>query len=472
MKKKILFLVSLFIMITVFAVKANNYNGWDSSFNKSDRPSSDLDITILEDTYKRDMLSLLQKDREIETELTIIELKLVQMEMPVFTMYEKTFNSLAQYMDLVRKVYEPAVISGNFYDWRDVSKYRRAAGLHYGYDIAMPAGTAVVSGWTGDVVDIVQWYGQEYGVTVKSAGNIYVTYGHITPLVSVGQKISTGTLLGLVVADHVDIKMRDENHNYIDFASTKSSELVIKKLDNSSVINPLKSDKYKLKARGSINREMAYIEYLKKSNIFYNLKLKKITEPLFSSAEDYYRKEELFLKGCIARNDVTKAGERFFKTSYNRYSSLKERIAFKLKNVPGNVNMIAKENGSARNNILKARSYAIGLKEKKILTKMMRDNEYIKLFILNLNSGTKSGIIKTSAGFPPFSLGSKESNLSMAEKRLKDAEQSLQDSRQNYEKSQNLYSLGYISRKDLDQSGDNYQRALANYREINQLLMR
>ncbi len=469
--KKYIFLVSLFI-INISVCFANNYNGWDRSFNKSQSPLSDLEITMLQDTYKRDILSLLQKDREIETELTVIELKLVQMEMPVFTFYEKTFNSLAQYMDLVRKFYSPAVVSSTFYDWRDVSKYRRVAGLHNGYDIAMPAGTAVVAGWSGEVTDIVQWYGQEYGVTVKSSGNIYVTYGHITPLVSVGQKVVPGTLLGLVVVDHVDVKMRDGNYSYIDFASTQTSELVVKKMDNSSVINPLKSDKYKLKARASINKELAYIEYLKKSNIFYTLKLKNVTEPIFSYAADYYRKEELFSKGCIARNDVNKAEEMFFKASYNRYNCLKERIAFKLKNVPASVNMIAKENSSARNNILKARSYATGLKEKKVLTKMMRDNEYIKVFILSFKSGKKADLIKTSVAFPPFSLGSKESNLSIAEKRLKDAETSLQDSRQNYEKAQSLYASGYISRKDLELSGDNYQRALANYREIHNLLMR
>ncbi|MEQ8226331.1 MAG: hypothetical protein ABRQ37_28705, partial [Candidatus Eremiobacterota bacterium] len=272
--------------------------------------------------------------------------------------------------------------------------------------------------------------------------------------------------------DHVDVKMRDGNYNFIDFASTQTSELIVKKVDNSSVINPLKSDKYKLKARASINKELAYIEYLKKSNIFYDLKLKNVTEPVFSAAAELYRKEELFSKGCIARNDVKKAEEMFVKTSYNRYSCLKERIAFKLKNVPANVKMIGRENNSARNNIVKARSYARGLKEKKILTKMMRDNEYIKLCILNFKSGTKAGTVKISAGFPPFSLGSKESNLSIAEKRLKDAEISLEDSRQNYEKAQNLYASGYISRKDLDMSGDNYQRALANYREIHNLLMR
>jgi len=468
--KKYIFLLSLFI-INITVCFANNYNGWDSSFNKVESPLSDLEITMLEDGYKRDMISLLQKDREIETELTVIELKLVQMEMPVFTFYEKTFNSLNQYMDLVRKIYSPAVVSSTFYDWRDISKYRRAAGLHNGYDIAMPAGTAVVAGWSGDIVDIVPWYGQEYGVTVKSSGNIYVTYGHISPLVSVGQKVSPGTLLGLVVVDHVDVKMRDENHNYIDFASTQASELVVKKLDNSSVVNPLKSDKYKLKARGAINKELAYIEYLKKSNMFYNLKLKSVTEPLFSSADDLYKKEDLFSKGCIAKNDVKKAEDKFCKTAYNRYLCLRERLAFKLKNVPAGVNMIARENGSARNNILKARAYARGLKEKKILTKMMRDNEYIKLSILNFKSG-KKGTGKISAGFPPFSLGSKESNLSVAEKRLKDAETSLQASRENYEKAQNLYSSGYISRKDLELSGDNYQRALANYREIHNLLMR
>lgn len=109
-----------------------------------------------------------------------------------------------------------AYISSGFYDWRTVSKYRSQAGLHYGYDIAMLAGSPVRPAWAGEVVAITHWYGTEYGVTVRS-GEVETTYGHINPAVELGQRVSSKTVLGIVVVDHVDVKMRGGDGRYIDF---------------------------------------------------------------------------------------------------------------------------------------------------------------------------------------------------------------------------------------------------------------
>ena len=112
-----------------------------------------------------------------------------------------------------------AYISSGFHDWRTVSKYRRHAGLHYGYDIAMLAGSPVRAAWPGTVVAITPWYGAEYGVTVRDDKGYEATYGHISPWVKVGTRVSSGTLLGSVVVDHVDVKMRNSRGQFVDFAA-------------------------------------------------------------------------------------------------------------------------------------------------------------------------------------------------------------------------------------------------------------
>lgn len=112
-----------------------------------------------------------------------------------------------------------AYVSSVFDDWRTVSKYRSKAGLHYGFDIAMWAGSEVRAAWSGKVVAITHWYGREYGVTVRSSSGHETTYGHIKPLVAVGDNVSSSTVLGTVVVDHVDVKMRAPDGRYVDFAS-------------------------------------------------------------------------------------------------------------------------------------------------------------------------------------------------------------------------------------------------------------
>ena len=117
-------------------------------------------------------------------------------------------TDLDVYVNRCRALYPEVCVTGRFHDWRTVSIYRSHAGLHYGFDIAMDAGREVPAGWPGVVVDIVPWTATEFGVTEELAGGYRVTYGHLHPLVSVGQALQPGTFVGVVAHDHVDIKVR------------------------------------------------------------------------------------------------------------------------------------------------------------------------------------------------------------------------------------------------------------------------
>jgi len=128
---------------------------------------------------------------------------------------------LSRYLRIISAVYPEAVISGSFHDWRTVSIYRANPGIHAGYDIALRSGAAVPSIWGGRVVRILPWAVGEWGISVATsggAGETYVvTYGHLVPVVSVGDSIRPGQTVGLVFHDHVDIKLQDQAGIHIDF---------------------------------------------------------------------------------------------------------------------------------------------------------------------------------------------------------------------------------------------------------------
>lgn len=128
-------------------------------------------------------------------------------------------NALLLALLLLQQVGDPgAYVSSGFHDWRGVSQYRSVPGIHAGYDIAMLAGSPVRAAWPGTAVAVTPWYGSEYGVTVQSAG-FSVTYGHLSPGVAVGDPVEVGTVLGTVVVDHVDVKMRLASGDYVDFGA-------------------------------------------------------------------------------------------------------------------------------------------------------------------------------------------------------------------------------------------------------------
>ena len=110
-----------------------------------------------------------------------------------------------------------AYVSSGFHDWRTASRYRRVVGLHAGYDIAMLPGAAVRTPWAGEVVAITPWYGRELGVTIRLQNGWEATFGHIETSLFVGQVLRRGDVVGSVVVDHVDVKMRSADGRFIDF---------------------------------------------------------------------------------------------------------------------------------------------------------------------------------------------------------------------------------------------------------------
>ena len=110
-----------------------------------------------------------------------------------------------------------AYVSSGFHDWRTVSRYRRVPGLHAGYDIAMLPGAPVRTPWAGEVVAITPWYGRELGVTIRLQKGWEATFGHIETDLFVGQVLGRGDVVGSVVVDHVDVKMRSADGQFIDF---------------------------------------------------------------------------------------------------------------------------------------------------------------------------------------------------------------------------------------------------------------
>lgn len=136
-------------------------------------------------------------------------------------------DPLAHLLALQRRHWPGAWVSSTFYDWRTVSKYRRKEGLHLGYDLALPFGTPVSAGWPGTVTSVVPWTTSEYGITVTSREGLSVTYGHLSPTVSVGQEIATGAVVGRVASDHVDVKMKDGLGRYVPFGEDTQQPLAV-----------------------------------------------------------------------------------------------------------------------------------------------------------------------------------------------------------------------------------------------------
>lgn len=134
---------------------------------------------------------------------------------------------LSAWLLLQRSVYPAAAVSGSFYDWRTVSRYRAHAGLHLGYDIALPAGTPVLTGWPGQVTAVTLWSGVEYGITLVSPSGYAITFGHLHPRVHVGDVLNPGDAVGTVAVDHVDIKMRGPDGNFFDFGHSQPGPAVV-----------------------------------------------------------------------------------------------------------------------------------------------------------------------------------------------------------------------------------------------------
>ena len=253
----------------------------------------------LQDIYSGKLHACKKTDTELKARLAGAKLKLLQLSnirsAPVTKVTITSISPLTDYLNLLRKYFPLAEVTGRFQDWRSTSKYRRRAGLHYGYDIYLEKGTKIPVLWAGTVTDVVQWYGEEYGVTVESPGGLNITYGHVSPRVEPGQKVSRGDIIALCWSDHVDLKMRDTAGNFVDFAKFIG---VTKKLP------PVTYEKEKkiaachiflLESFIHLNIAEAYMDYINTMSLYYSVTMAGLSEEetYFTSMKDSkkYREE-------------------------------------------------------------------------------------------------------------------------------------------------------------------------------------
>ncbi|MFN8610282.1 MAG: peptidoglycan DD-metalloendopeptidase family protein [Vulcanimicrobiota bacterium] len=202
--------------------------------------------------------------------------------------------TLGQLLATVRGKYPEAVVTGRFSDARSVSIYRSHAGLHYGYDVAIPAGSIVPAAWEGEVVAITPWYGQEEGISVVT-GSREATYGHLIPLVKVGQKLKVGDPVGIVARDHVDVKMRGPAGEFIDYGAGEAEFAV-------AAVTPEQRQRAYLYARYQFLRNQQQLQAARKE---YQRLLKSGEESAQLKEKDaeYAR---LYEEGAIARVEYEK----------------------------------------------------------------------------------------------------------------------------------------------------------------------
>lgn len=238
----------------------------------------------------------------------------------------KIQSDIDYYLGLSRSVYKYAVITGWFSDWRSVSIYRSHAGYHYGYDIAMPAGTLAPAGWTGVVVDIIPWSASEWGIYVRVDGGYIVSYGHLKPIVKVGQRVLPGTPIGSVVVNHVDIKVRNSAGNFVDIGKTYGLLPVTGTLFCISTVNSVNlSDLIKSKKGELLHLEenlpiiSSYMQLLKSEFSSAKENVKKL--------ERLYSEELVSQKECQEARKQLKSKQDDFKRVQNEYREHQTRIS-------------------------------------------------------------------------------------------------------------------------------------------------
>lgn len=245
--------------------------------------------------------------------------------------------TLGQLLATVRSKYPEAIVTGRFSDPRSVSIYRSHAGLHYGYDVAIPGGSVVPAAWEGEVVAITPWYGQEEGISVVT-GSREATYGHLIPLVKVGQRIKVGDPVGIVARDHVDVKMRGPAGEFIDYGAGDAEFSV-------AAVTPEQRNRAYLYARYQFLNTQQQLQTAQKERQQV-LKSGEESTQLKAKDAEYAR---LYEEGAIARVDY----ESMHKQMTASLKQAKSKPA-RLKEVAGRIEGLSSQLNHARIQLLEA----------------------------------------------------------------------------------------------------------------------
>lgn len=253
--------------------------------------------------------------------------------------------TLGQLLSTVRSKYPEAIVTGRFNDPRTVSIYRSHAGLHYGYDVAIPGGSVVPAAWDGEVVAITPWYGQEEGISVVT-GSREATYGHLIPLVKVGQKVKTGDPVGIVARDHVDVKMRGPAGEFIDYGAGDAEFAV-------AAVTPEQRNRAYLLARYQFLRNQQQLQDAQRERKRV-LKSGEESSELKAKDAEYAR---LYEEGAIARIDY----EKMHRQMSESLKQAKSKPA-RLKELAIRIAEISSQLGQSRNQLSEAQK-GVNVKE-------------------------------------------------------------------------------------------------------------
>jgi len=476
--QKILFILIVFLFCPSASFGSETYGGWDrtfqTSFHNTDLNMDDPKVIMLENEYKNQLFTLLQENKLIESELTIIRIKISGLETPLYS-YETTggLSTLG-----TRIANTAAILSGKQY-WPNACAYAVNEVLRIlGIDI-----TSQVNynpNWVPNYANL----GMKIPtMSLLVPGDLviydnavgYGGYDHIGIYAGNGMayNVSTSNNYRFVLTGIGSRFMEGRRLDFYD-SNTSLEPIIIENEENADKIKALKIDEYILKSEQSVNKQKAHMDYIEKSSEFYELKISNITKEHYKLGEDYFKQKELFDLGCIARKVLEETEAKFLETSVNRYSLYKERISFKLINIPWSLNVIESENKSVEENLNKIKpSLAEMTEEQKLeLSDIEKNNNTLKVYLEERKS--KNNIFspgESASDFPPLNLGSKETELTILEIQLKEAEKKLQDAQRAHEKAQYLYTLGYIAQKDLEELAGNYEKAMASYEEIHEKVL-
>ncbi|MEQ8223278.1 MAG: M23 family metallopeptidase [Candidatus Eremiobacterota bacterium] len=277
----------------------------------------------LQDLYVKKLHFCRKTDTELKARLAGARLKLLQLNnirsAPVTEVTITSISPLTDYVNLLRRYFPLAEVTGRFQDWRTTSKYRRHAGLHYGYDIYLEKGTKIPVLWDGTVTDVINWYGEEYGVTVTSSGGLNLTYGHVSPRVEPGQKVSRGDIIALCWSDHVDLKMRDCAGNFVDFAKFIGVKKTLPPRTYGKEKKIAACQIFLIESFIHLNIAEAYMGYINAMSSYYSVTMASLSEEetYFSMKDSKKYREEIdyirSLKEIFAEN---------FRLKKNKMSSI------------------------------------------------------------------------------------------------------------------------------------------------------
>lgn len=339
-------------------------------------------------------------------------------------------RDLADYVQLQQRFFPGAVVTAGFYDWRTTSRYRGHAGLHLGYDVAMPYGCPFSAGWAGTVTAIVLWSGEEYGITVQHPDGSSVTYGHVSPKVSIGQHVLPGEPIGTIAYNHVDVKMRDANGNYVDFGGNGR----VLPAPQWAVEQPVASREMVmanwLLAQNTL--EMAEEEYRneKLEGEKRRIQLQALRQKVPALKESQSMMAEYVEQGLVSRLTSEENHEELENAQKELARMEKARTSS-----PGRVKQLQKDVEAARNRLSQAKKMAAdrGLSWKQVEAFVQATIANDKALSKNVQAYKKNATTKNAA-----KLANLESDLSKATDTLKTYEE--------------LFEMGGISRNELEEA--------------------